>query len=92
MEPNPVSIYIGVLVVYCLVVGLPMAIAGYMLLDRFDKGGTGAMVSFLLGPMGILIAWIMRDNEFRDREEAERKRAMDAAKPARDPHEPRRFR
>ncbi|AHG92105.1 hypothetical protein J421_4638 (plasmid) [Gemmatirosa kalamazoonensis] len=43
-------------------------IAGYLLLEPMDNGGAGAALGFLLGPIGILIAWIMRMNAQRELE------------------------
>jgi hypothetical protein len=52
------------------------AIAGYVMLDRVDRGGTGVALGFFLGPIGLVIAWVMRDNALRD--QAERQRHHDS--------------
>jgi hypothetical protein len=35
---------------------------GYMTLERFGKGLAGALLGALLGPIGLVICWVMRDN------------------------------
>lgn len=85
---------VGLLAFIALVavlINIPSAIAGHLMLERFEKGNAGAALGFFLGPIGLVIAWVMRDNAFRDREEREQ-RAKEPPKHARDPHEPRRFR
>jgi hypothetical protein len=42
--------------------------AGYLLLARTGRGATGWLAGFFLGPLGVLIAWVTRDNALRDGE------------------------
>ena len=37
-------------------------IAGGVMLNRFHNEGTGVLLGLLLGPIGLVIAWTMRDN------------------------------
>ena len=43
------------------------AIAGAAMLSRFNKAGTGCLLGGLLGPIGLIIAWTMRDTAKMDR-------------------------
>jgi hypothetical protein len=45
-------------------------IAGAAMLSRFNKAGSGFLLGGLLGPIGLIIAWTMRDNTKLDRESA----------------------
>lgn len=45
-------------------------IAGAAMLSRVDKAGTGCLLGGLLGPIGLIIAWTMRDSAKMDREKA----------------------
>jgi len=45
-----------------LVFWILCGIAGSMILGRFNKAGTGCLLGGLLGPIGLLIAWTMRDD------------------------------
>jgi len=59
-----------------------MAIIGAQMLEKHGRAGTGAVLGFLLGPIGILIAFLMAEGharEKREREERERDRAAWAA-------------
>ena len=38
------------------------AIAGAAILSRYNKSGTGCLLGLLLGPIGLIIAWTMRDS------------------------------
>jgi hypothetical protein len=50
-----------------LIVGfVACGIAGGMMLERIKRGGTGFTLGFFLGPIGLVIAWIMRDNATRE--------------------------
>jgi hypothetical protein len=63
--------YLGILApTLAILVGC--AIAGYLMLARVDRGFVGVLLGFFLGPIGVLIAWPMRDNALRDREQRER--------------------
>ena len=48
-----------VAIIGCLIFG----IAGAALLSRYEKAGTGFILGFLLGPIGLVIAWTMRDSQ-----------------------------
>ncbi len=37
-------------------------VIGYLILSRYDKGGTGCLLGILLGPIGWIIAVVMRSN------------------------------
>lgn len=37
-------------------------VAGAAMLSRYDKAGTGCLLGGLLGPIGLIIAWTMRDS------------------------------
>jgi hypothetical protein len=37
-------------------------IGGAAMLSQFDRAGTGFLLGFLLGPVGLVIAWVKRDN------------------------------
>ncbi|HKO18405.1 MAG TPA: SHOCT domain-containing protein [Acidobacteriaceae bacterium] len=54
-------------------------VAGYLILDRVDRGDVGGALGFFLGPIGLVIAWVMRDNGLRDEEERKRIRANHSA-------------
>lgn len=41
-------------------------IAGAAILSRYDNAGTGCLLGGLLGPIGLLIAWTMRDSRKLD--------------------------
>lgn len=45
-------------------------LAGFMMLDRVDRGGAGFALGFFLGPIGLVIAWVMRDNAPREEDRA----------------------
>ena len=34
---------------------------GAALLNRYDKAGTGCVLGLILGPIGVILAWTMRD-------------------------------
>ena len=36
-------------------------IAGGVILSQYDEAGTGCLLGGLLGPIGLIIAWTMRD-------------------------------
>jgi hypothetical protein len=42
------------------------AVAGFFMLDRFERGVTGALLGFFLGPIGLVIAWVMRSNAMEE--------------------------
>lgn len=52
---------------------IAFAVAGYLMLAPVDRAGDGIALGVLLGPMGLVIAWIIRDNEYREREEYQRR-------------------
>jgi hypothetical protein len=55
-------------------------VAGYFMLECVDRGWAGFWLGFFLAPIGLVIAWVMRDNEFRERDErARRHHPLDAA-------------
>ena len=43
-------------------------ITGAMMLSRFNKSPAGCLLGGLLGPIGLAIAWVMRDNAKLDGE------------------------
>jgi uncharacterized membrane protein len=49
------------------------AVAGYLMLARVDRGFAGVLLGFFLGPVGLIIAWVMRANALRDQDERERR-------------------
>jgi hypothetical protein len=52
----------GVLLVFWILCG----VAGYVMLDRFGKGALGFFLGALGGPIGLLIAFFIRDNNKMD--------------------------
>jgi hypothetical protein len=46
------------------------AVAGYLLLARIKRGFAGFLLGLFLGPIGLVIAWVIRDNKLRDLDEA----------------------
>jgi hypothetical protein len=55
-------------------------IAGGLMLERVGRGGSGFMLGFLLGPIGLVIAWITRDNALKDEDERKRRHIPVAVK------------
>lgn len=51
-----------------IVSGIVCGAAGYYILDRVDRGGLGIALGFFLGPVGLVIAWVLRDSALRDEE------------------------
>jgi|SRR5215471_2065400 len=47
---------------YLVITSLICAIAGAAMLSRYNKAGSGFLLGGLLGPIGLIIAWTMRDN------------------------------
>lgn len=45
-------------------------IAGAAMLSRYNKAGTGCLLGGFLGPIGLIIAWTMRDSAKMDQEKA----------------------
>lgn len=41
--------------------------AGYLILERVRRGVSGFLLGFLLGPIGLVMAWVIRDNALRDK-------------------------
>src|SRR5437762_2374483 len=77
-------------------------VAGGKLLEPLDRYGDGFALGFLLGPVGLVIAWAMRANGLLELERKERPHAAAPAPPPRNakpstptaprpPKEPRRF-
>ncbi len=64
---------LGGFLVYAVIGAAVCGAAGFFMLDRVDRGATGAALGALLGPLGLVIAWVMRDNGLRDLEERERR-------------------
>ncbi len=56
----------GTFIIFWILCG----IAGAAMLSRFDKAGTGCLLGGFLGPIGLIIAWTMRDSAKMDREKA----------------------
>jgi hypothetical protein len=73
------SLFLGYIVILApaLVALIGCAIAGYLMLARVDRGFVGVLLGFFLGPIGLLIAWPMRDNALRDRDQRERLHELD---------------
>lgn len=46
-------------------------IAGAAMLSRFNKAGIGCLLGGILGPIGLLIAWAIRDDEKLDAHEGQ---------------------
>jgi hypothetical protein len=42
------------------------AFAGYKMFEPLGKGKDGALLGGILGPIGLVVAWVIRDNELRD--------------------------
>jgi len=57
------------------------AIAGGMMLSRFDKSGTGFLLGGLFGPIGLIIAWTMRDDAKTDHVATTRQHSQLAVRP-----------
>ncbi|MBI4684176.1 MAG: hypothetical protein HY755_03140 [Nitrospirae bacterium] len=47
---------------YFIMFWILCAIAGGAMLSRYNKAGSGFLLGGLLGPIGLIIAWTMRDN------------------------------
>jgi hypothetical protein len=47
---------------YLVITSLICAVAGAAMLSRYNKAGSGFLLGGLLGPIGLIIAWTMRDN------------------------------
>ncbi|HEY7233850.1 MAG TPA: SHOCT domain-containing protein [Gemmatimonadaceae bacterium] len=63
-----------------LLTALVCGAAGAALLGAAEKSGTGFWLGFLLGPLGLIIAWAKRDDAMRELEErAQRHRQVDNA-------------
>jgi hypothetical protein len=55
---------------YAIIFWILCGIAGAAMLSRFNKAGAGCLLGGLLGPIGLIIAWTMRDSAKMDRETA----------------------
>jgi len=53
-----------------LIVLVACALAGFLLLARIKRGFAGVVLGLFLGPIGLVIAWAIRDNRLRDLDEA----------------------
>jgi hypothetical protein len=53
-----------------IIIWILCGIAGAAMLSRFNKAGAGCLLGGLLGPIGLIIAWTMRDSAKMDRESA----------------------
>lgn len=51
-----------------LVLWALFGLAGAVILNRFNKAGIGCLLGILLGPIGLIIAWVMRSNAQADEE------------------------
>ena len=71
--------FLGSILIYALAGAVVCAVAGYLMLDRVDRGGVGIALGLFLGPIGLVIAWVIRDNALRDeeRDRAIRRRELD---------------
>lgn len=50
-----------------VIIWILFGVAGAIVLSRFNKAGTGCLLGGLLGPIGLIIAFVMRGN-LRDAE------------------------
>jgi len=56
----------GLFIVISLVVLAVCSVAGYLMLARVGRGADGWALGFFLGPLGLVLAWVIRDNALRD--------------------------
>jgi hypothetical protein len=56
----------GPLLIVPLLGAMLFAFTGWIMLDRADRGVLGFVLGFFLGPIGLVIAWVVRDNALRD--------------------------
>lgn len=59
--------------VLSLIAATICGLAGSALLDSVEHGGRGFWLGFLLGPLGLVIAWAQRDDLKREIEERKRR-------------------
>ena len=66
----PREFWIGLLIEIAplLVAAGVCGVAGFLMLERVEKGGVGFALGALLGPIGLVIAWVKRDNALRDQQ------------------------
>jgi hypothetical protein len=55
-----------------LIIVVACAIISAALLARIKRGVAGFLLGLLLGPIGLIIAWVMRSNRLRQEEAQER--------------------
>ena len=51
---------------YVILIWILCGITGAVILNRYDRVGTGCLLGGLLGPLGLLMAWTMRDSKKLD--------------------------
>src|SRR5689334_17833095 len=74
----------GAFFVFSLAGALICGLAGSAMLGSVDRGGTGFLLGFLLGPIGLVIAWVKRDDLQREAaDRARRHRPIDEGAPGR---------
>lgn len=56
------------------------SVAGYLMLARVGRGAFGWALGFLLGPLGLVLAWVIRDNALRDQVDEYRGQVRSAQK------------
>src|SRR5947209_2646659 len=64
---------LGSLLSWAVVTAGGCCVVGFLILDRVDRGWVGVLLGFFLGPIGLVIAWVLRDNALRDQEERDRR-------------------
>lgn len=68
---NPLD-SLALLSIYALIGGIACCIAGAVILSRIDREFAGCLLGFFLGPLGLVIAWAMRENGIHEEEERRR--------------------
>jgi len=91
------GIWLALIVILVFAQACAFGVAGSKLLEPLDRAGEGFTIGFFLGPVGLVIAWAIRDNGLREQDRRERRTSAAGAPssvptPApRRPSEPRRF-
>lgn len=96
------DIWLAFVILLLIAQACAFGFAGGKMMEPFDRFGEGFALGFLLGPVGLVIAWTLRANELLEQKRRDRRQAMappssatarpPATPPApRRPSEPRRF-